>query len=75
MSGAKIRQGLRGALEWAQGTSLPADTRVRACNCVGPRPGEPVCPCRMGSLTIHNGRWVQVIDHGPASPSHNGEGE
>lgn len=47
-------------------SSIPANPSTRACNCVGPRPGEPVCPCRMGSLTVRDGRWVQVIDYGPA---------
>lgn len=40
---------------------------MRACNCIGPQPGQPVCPCKMGSLKIVDGRYVEVIDHGPAT--------
>ncbi len=40
---------------------------THACNCVGPQPGQPVCPCRMGSLKIVDGRYVEIIDHGPAT--------
>ena len=36
-----------------------------ACNCIGPQNGNPVCPCRMRSMEQVNGRWVEVIDHGP----------
>jgi hypothetical protein len=39
---------------------------MHACNCVGPQDGAPVCPCRMPSLAVHNGRLVEIIDHGPA---------
>ena len=46
-----------------QGDSQP----MRACNCIGPRPGQPVCPCKMGSLKIVAGRYVEIIDHGPAT--------
>jgi hypothetical protein len=42
-------------------------TETRACNCVGPRPGQPVCPCRMPALKVVDGRYVEVIDHGPAT--------
>ena len=46
----------------------------RACFCVGPQGGDPVCPCHMRSLhvehgryveTIYHGRYVETIDHGP----------
>ena len=36
-----------------------------SCNCVGPRNGQPLCPCMMRSVSIENGRYVQKIDHGP----------
>jgi hypothetical protein len=36
-----------------------------ACNCIGPQNGNPVCPCRMRGLKQVEGRWVEVIDHGP----------
>ena len=40
---------------------------TRACNCVGPQPGQPVCPCRMPAIKVVDGRYVEVIDHGPAT--------
>jgi hypothetical protein len=39
---------------------------VSQCFCIGPQDGAPVCPCRMRSLRIQHGRYVEVIDHGPA---------
>jgi hypothetical protein len=47
------------------GLSVQADPNSRLCNCVGPQRGEPVCPCRMPRLKIENGRYIEVIDHGP----------
>lgn len=35
------------------------------CGCIGPQNGEPLCPCRMRCVTIKDGRYVEVIDHGP----------
>ena len=32
---------------------------------MGPRPGEPVCPCMMRGMKKENGRWVKKIDYGP----------
>lgn len=29
-----------------------------ACNCVGPRPGEPLCPCQMRGVIKKDGKWV-----------------
>ena len=57
---------LEALTDWRQGVFVPADTSARMCFCVGPQNGEPVCPCRMSRLTIRNGRYVEVIDHGPA---------
>lgn len=37
------------------------------CNCIGPQNGQPVCPCAMRSVTIENGRYVQLHDLGPAT--------
>ena len=37
------------------------------CACTGPRNGEPLCPCRMQNVKVVNGRYVETIDHGPAS--------
>ena len=39
---------------------------MTACCCLGPQNGEPVCPCRMKNVKIIDGRWVEVIDLGPA---------
>lgn len=40
-----------------------------SCNCVGPRPGEPVCPCKMVNVIERNGRWVRKEqDLGPVTP-------
>lgn len=38
-----------------------------ACGCVGPKKGQPLCPCRMRNVRNVNGRWVETIDHGPVS--------
>lgn len=42
----------------------PMDRQAHACNCSGPQPGMPACPCRMRGMTQVDGRWVEVIDHG-----------
>lgn len=44
-------------------------SEMRACNCIGPQNGQPVCPCAMRSVTIENGRYVRKEDLGPANPS------
>jgi len=41
-----------------------------SCNCVGPRNGQPLCPCMMRSVSVENGRYVQTIDHGPVKGGH-----
>jgi hypothetical protein len=46
------------------GTSPASQSRI--CFCVGPQDGAPVCPCRMPALEIRDGRWIEIIDHGPA---------
>lgn len=40
----------------------------RFCFCIGPQNGDPLCPCRMHGVTIRDGRYVEIIDHGPAKP-------
>ena len=35
------------------------------CNCIGPKDGEPLCPCRMKNVKVQDGRYIEVIDHGP----------
>lgn len=37
----------------------------RQCYCIGPQNGAPVCPCRMTSVTVENGRYVERRDLGP----------
>lgn len=32
-----------------RGVSGSADTSVRMCNCIGPQPGQPKCPCMMAA--------------------------
>lgn len=40
--------------------------RSRQCFCIGPQNGQPVCPCRMRDVQIQSGRYVEVVDRGPA---------
>lgn len=54
------------ANDWSALTPVNDSTNFHACNCVGPQKGQPVCPCRMRGVSIENGRYVEVIDHGPA---------
>ena len=44
----------------------PSKVETHPCFCIGPQNGEPLCPCRMRSVKIVDGRYVQVIDYGPA---------
>lgn len=39
---------------------------IRQCFCVGPQGDDPVCPCRMHAVRIENGRYLEIIDLGPA---------
>jgi len=39
--------------------------RDHMCFCIGPQNGEPLCPCRMKSVIIQNGRYVEIRDLGP----------
>jgi len=43
----------------------------KACFCIGPQNGEPLCPCRMVSVVIKNGRYVQPEED--LGPTPNGE--
>jgi hypothetical protein len=45
--------------------SIKCGKEVRACGCVGPQNGEPLCPCRMQNVRIVNGRYVEQRDLGP----------
>lgn len=66
--------------QWGRGNAVTANDwrrfkigtpscEVRACFCVGPQNGDPVCPCRMRAVRVVDGRYVEIIDHGPAEPS------
>lgn len=34
------------------------------CNCIGPSPGEPLCPCMMAGVKVVDGRYVKTQDLG-----------
>lgn len=48
--------------EWKPG---PIDTVARVCHCVGPKNGQPLCPCAMRGVEIRDGHYVRVQDLGP----------
>jgi hypothetical protein len=39
---------------------------MKECFCMGPQDGQPLCPCRMRHVQVKDGRYVEMIDHGPA---------
>jgi len=58
-------------IDWEATSQLLANQQVgklefHSCNCIGPRNGEPLCRCRMRNVKIVDGRYVEVLDHGPA---------
>ncbi|CAB4164376.1 hypothetical protein UFOVP826_30 [uncultured Caudovirales phage] len=38
---------------------------TKACFCIGPQNGQPLCPCAMQHVRIENGRYVEKRDLGP----------
>jgi hypothetical protein len=60
---------------WPEDKNLSLRERVersqetRSCLCVGPQDGQPLCPCRMRSVKVVDGRYVETIDHGPVRTS------
>ena len=52
--------------EWTTDHASPQVDPPHQCGCIGPQDGNPVCPCRMRSLRVQHGRFVEIIDHGPA---------
>lgn len=34
-----------------------------ACGCMGPRWGQPLCPCEMKMVEEVNGKWYQIKEH------------
>lgn len=48
--------------------SIKAPAGHHACNCVGRRNDEPLCPCAMRGVVIRDGRYVlPERDLGPVS--------
>ncbi len=42
---------------------------VQACNCIGPRNGEPLCRCAMRGVIVRDGRYIMPErDLGPVVP-------
>jgi hypothetical protein len=37
----------------------------RACSCIGPQRGQPLCPCMMRGVQEVDGRYVRIEDIGP----------
>lgn len=53
---------------WKPAKSSTSITNPRECFCVGPQDGQPQCPCRMATLEIIDGRYIERrddIDQGP----------
>lgn len=44
--------------------------RTNACGCIGPQNGQPRCPCMKQNMRQVDGRWVEIIDHGPVKEDH-----
>lgn len=52
-SGSVFRDGMHGTY------SKPANWLDSfACNCIGPRNGEPRCRCQMRNVIERDGRWI-----------------
>lgn len=47
----------------------PSSDAARICFCKGPQNGAPLCPCQMQGVKIKDGRYVKIVDLGPA-PTH-----
>lgn len=43
-----------------------AGGHTHSCNCLGPRNGDPLCPCMMVGVKIVDGRYIRTQDLGPA---------
>lgn len=37
---------------------LKGGEMVSSCNCVGPKNGQPLCPCRMRGVIERDGRYI-----------------
>ncbi|QKC99153.1 hypothetical protein [Mesorhizobium sp. NZP2298] len=49
------------------GWQASANDNVHLCGCIGPQNGQPLCPCAMRGVKIVDGRYVKVVDYGPAN--------
>lgn len=47
------------------------EPKMRACNCIGPQNGQPLCPCMMRGVEIKDGRYVRTVDLGPVKDAPN----
>lgn len=62
------------------GYAISGPGTARACNCIGPQNGEPLCPCAMRGVVKRNDRWIRVehdlgpvVGHGtPLAPTNHG---
>lgn len=45
-----------------QHLSKPAPV-FSACGCMGPRDGEPFCPCAMQNCEQVDGKWYEIVTH------------
>lgn len=53
---------------WHSAMTTKPIEQSHPCGCIGPQNGQPLCPCRMrGGVQIKDGRYIETIDHGPAS--------
>lgn len=57
-----LEQGEEQAQALHQFLSLPNRPIPHACCCVGPRDGDPVCPCRMAYVQIVNGKYYEISE-------------
>lgn len=75
--GHRAEETQRNAVKGLPDTSYSVDKLARqkvvgdavfntSCHCIGPQNGQPVCPCQMRDVTVKDGRYVRIIDLGPA---------
>lgn len=59
-----------GAMKLNLGELKTGDVIGRACHCMGPQNGEPLCPCSMRGVIVRDGRYiVPERDLGPVGPA------
>lgn len=47
-------------MEAAKIYSQRGESNINICACLGPRKGEPFCPCRMQNVVKVNGEYYEV---------------